>query len=129
MTKKSTWLPGQATVYGDDEPSLKPNRDPAWNYRNWAATPLGDFIFSGLIIVGIIVMFAWALSQPGAGKNLGLALFLVGIAAIALVAAILRTVRSIKRIIWRRENTALTGGVYLRAWQRTPKQHADRIIK
>ena len=129
MTKKSTWLPGQSNVYGDDEPSLKSNRNGGVRWGNWAATPLGDFIFSGVILILAVAVAVWVFGPGAAPLDAGGSYVLLGLIAIALIAVVLRTVRSIRRIIWRKNNTALTGGVYLRAWQRTPKQYADRIIE
>ena len=128
MTKKSTWLPGQDSVYGDDEPSLKSNRNGGVRWGNWAGTPLGDFMFAGVIVVGVIVLAVWLFTRTDPLPSGGVLVFL-GLIALALVAALLRFVRSIRRINWRKEHIDLTGGMYVRAWQRTPEQYADRIIK
>ena len=129
MTKKSTWLPGQSNVDGDDEPSLKSNRNGGLGWGNWGATPLGDFIFSGVILILAVAFAIWVFGPGAAPLPAGGSYVMLGLIAIALVAVVLRAVRSIKRIIWRKNNTALTGGVYLRAWQRTPNEYADRTIQ
>ena len=120
MTRKSRWLPGQ-TDRAYDEPGLA-NNDKSYNYGTsygQARTPLGGFITSAAIIVIIVVLDFFVLSMPRMNAP---ALVILAVAnAVFLGLAIFYLVTGLRRLRWRRNNIALTGGRYLRAWEATPR--------
>lgn len=122
MPRKNTWLPGKAG-FGHDLASDEPGR----LLRNWEIpalgsrmpTPLGDLIASAVFVVvaAALAYWAWAFAGP---LNLPALLIVSGAIVVMLALAVWHLAIAIRRIRWRRKNIAVTGGRYLRAWERTP---------
>jgi len=122
MTRMNKWLPGDPgfrDVRASDEPGWDSDRA-VWNLWRGPTTPLNSVLYAAIFIVvaGVVAFWAFALAGP---LNLG-ALLVASIAILAFLAiAVYNLVRAIQQWRWRRANTELTGGRYLRAWQRTPR--------
>jgi hypothetical protein len=124
MTRMNKWLPSDGSNF-----NAEPGRDQDYSTTRrpsfgmyWARpnqTPLADLInaivaFLVLIAAGIWLIVTLPLGSIGADCILGF------VCAAAVFTTIWCLIRSIRRWRWRMHNTDLTGGVYLRAWQRTP---------
>jgi hypothetical protein len=120
MTRKSQWLPGQ-TDRAYNEPGLA-NNDKVYNYgTNYGQmrTPLAGFIVSAAYIVMIVVLDVFLLSMPNLNGPGPVILIVADVVFVGL--GIFYFVTALRRLRWRRRNIALTGGRYLRAWERTPR--------
>lgn len=125
MTRKNTWLPGQpgfGNPSARDEPGEQRNRRdlPRWNGP--AQTPLIDLINGAVYVVIAFGLGYWALTFAG-HLNLIASLIVAGGILVMIGVAVWRFQHAIRRIIWRRKHIALTGGRYLRAWERTPTSY------
>jgi hypothetical protein len=125
MARKNTWLPGHGDLGNDrssDEPGYASDRTDAAYWGGASRTPIGDIVTAAALIVAGLVVGYWAFAIEG---PLNLGAFLVVTIAILVFAAVAawRLQRGIRRWRWRRRNVALTGGQYVRAWQRTPTSY------
>lgn len=110
MPRKNQWLPGQ-----NNEPGYKTD------FRSYnigqVKTPLGYIIVAATLIVCVVILDTFILGMPNLN---GPAITIVVIADLVLLGlALFNAVRGTRRWIWRKKNVNLTGGVYLRPWERS----------
>ena len=114
MARKSTWLPGGARR----EPGAR--WDPQAGPDGLPKSPLAAVGWAAFIIAMTMGLIVFSLSIPGPMSIGGLIAMAVGSLVFLALAAFL-LVYGIRRWRWRRRNTHLTGGIYVRPWQRTTR--------
>lgn len=108
------------------EPSAAHSPEPGAKHDNLShfgfgpgVTPVEDLTTSVFFIAGSAYAGYMALSNPGVP---GWATALVWFCSLMFVAGtVYTTQRGIRRWRWRLANVHLTGGVYLRPWEKTPR--------
>jgi hypothetical protein len=123
MTRKNRWLPSDrsnATIEPGSDQDFANSHVPISYTARPNQTPLADLIQAIIAFVVLVGAIIWLFNLVPLG-SIGADCILVFVCAAAVFTMIWCLNRSIRRWRWRMHNIDLTGGVYLRAWQRTPR--------